>query len=147
MSTIAEHDFIHCAHCGKRFATPQHSNQHRVGGRRVGSARYCTPACRQAAYVARRSRLEGSPEPISALPSGSDGSRQPEIPASVTNDAFADFQREVEEERRQYPSRFSDAGERYACGELGYTAQWEPAAPQHRAEMPDIPEFLRRSFA
>jgi hypothetical protein len=69
--------------------------------------------------------------------------------AFVTDAAghFADIKREVEEERRRYPSRFSDAGERYARGELGYTAQWEPAAPQHWGVLPDIPEFLRRSFA
>jgi hypothetical protein len=48
-------------------------------------------------------------------------------------------------ERQLYPRRFSDAGERYARGELGGGGpQWEPTAS---SETPDIPEFLRRSPA
>jgi hypothetical protein len=48
-------------------------------------------------------------------------------------------------EREQNPWRFSDAGERYARGEQIYISQWEPAAPEHWAETPDIPEFLKRA--
>ena len=44
-----------CAHCGERFTAPAHSGRHRqTSERRIKSARYCSRACRQAAYVARR---------------------------------------------------------------------------------------------
>jgi hypothetical protein len=52
---------------------------------------------------------------------------------------------QVRRERELYPWRFSDAGERYARGVQIFASQWEPATPQHRAEMPDIPDFLRRA--
>jgi hypothetical protein len=44
-----------CANCGARFTAPTHSGRYRqTSERRIKSARYCSPACRQAAYVARR---------------------------------------------------------------------------------------------
>jgi hypothetical protein len=44
-----------CAFCNKRFVAPMHSGRYRQASeRRIKSARYCSPACRQAAYVARR---------------------------------------------------------------------------------------------
>jgi hypothetical protein len=44
-----------CANCGERFTAPAHSGRYRqTSERRIKSARYCSRACRQAAYVARR---------------------------------------------------------------------------------------------
>ena len=51
----------------------------------------------------------------------------------------------VLKERELYPSRFSDAGERYARGACSNGRQREPAASEHRGEMPDIPDFLKRT--
>jgi hypothetical protein len=54
--------------------------------------------------------------------------------------------KDVLQERELYPWRFSDAGERYARGELlGTTRQWETTCSG--ADVPDIPEFLRRDAA
>ena len=44
-----------CANCGARFTAPTHSGRYRqTSERRIKSTRYCSRACRQAAYVARR---------------------------------------------------------------------------------------------
>jgi hypothetical protein len=44
-----------CANCGECFTAPAHSGRYRqTSERRIKSARYCSRACRQAAYVARR---------------------------------------------------------------------------------------------
>jgi hypothetical protein len=49
-----------CAHCGARFTAPAHSGRYRqTSERRIKSARYCSRACRQAAYVARRAIRAG----------------------------------------------------------------------------------------
>ena len=51
-----------CANCGERFTAPAHSGRYRqTSGRRIRSARYCSRACRQAAYVARRAIRVGVP--------------------------------------------------------------------------------------
>jgi hypothetical protein len=44
-----------CANCNEQFVAPMHSGRYqRASEHRIKSARYCSPACRQAAYVARR---------------------------------------------------------------------------------------------
>ena len=51
-----------CAHCGRRFTAPAHSGRYRqTSERRIKSARYCSRACRQAAYIARRAIRAGVP--------------------------------------------------------------------------------------
>jgi hypothetical protein len=51
---------IVCAYCNKRFTAPAHSGRYRqTSARRIKSARYCSRACRQAAYVARRAIRAG----------------------------------------------------------------------------------------
>jgi hypothetical protein len=55
MRTSASNETGVCAHCGRRFTAPTHSGRYRqTSERRIKSARYCSHACRQAAYVARR---------------------------------------------------------------------------------------------
>ena len=53
----------------------------------------------------------------------------------------------VRRERELYPWRFSDAGERYTRGDWSIGRQWEPAAPEHWGEMPNIRAFLKREVA
>jgi hypothetical protein len=60
MSTVAENiHCAHCAHCGNPFATP-----------RIGSARYCSNGCRQAAYRDRRLPSNSACEAVASLSSG-----------------------------------------------------------------------------
>ena len=55
MRTAASNKSVVCANCGARFTAPTHSGRYRqTSARRIKSARYCSRACRQAAYVARR---------------------------------------------------------------------------------------------
>jgi hypothetical protein len=55
MRTAIGKESVVCAHCGRRFTAPAHSGRYRqTSERRIKSARYCSRACRQAAYVARR---------------------------------------------------------------------------------------------
>jgi hypothetical protein len=55
MRTGTTNESVVCANCGARFTAPTHSGRYRqTSERRIKSARYCSPACRQAAYVARR---------------------------------------------------------------------------------------------
>jgi hypothetical protein len=55
MRTAVSNESVVCANCGERFMAPTHSGRYRqTSERRIKSARYCSPACRQAAYVARR---------------------------------------------------------------------------------------------
>jgi hypothetical protein len=93
MHTAVSKGSVVCANCGERFVAPRHSNQHRrTGGRSIESARYCSPACRQAAYVARRAIRAGVPhsgrhKPINGSHKASDGRKQSTLAASVTNAA------------------------------------------------------------
>jgi hypothetical protein len=53
---------MRCANCNKRFAAPTHSGRYQhTSERRIKSARYCSPACRQATYVTRRAARTGIP--------------------------------------------------------------------------------------
>jgi hypothetical protein len=55
MHTAMSNESVVCANCGERFTAPAHSGRYRqTSDRRIKSARYCSRACRQAAYVARR---------------------------------------------------------------------------------------------
>jgi hypothetical protein len=48
--------------CNERFAVPRHSGRYqRTSKRRIKSARYCSPSCRQAVYIARRAIRAGVP--------------------------------------------------------------------------------------
>jgi hypothetical protein len=62
MMRTAMSNKVVCANCGERFTAPAHSGRYRqTSERRIKSARYCTRACRQAAYVARRAIRAGIP--------------------------------------------------------------------------------------
>jgi hypothetical protein len=55
MMRTATSNKVVCANCGERFTAPAHSGRYRqTSERRIKSARYCSRACRQAAYIARR---------------------------------------------------------------------------------------------
>jgi hypothetical protein len=55
MRTAIGKESVVCANCGERLTAPAHSGRYRqTSERRIKSARYCSRACRQAAYVARR---------------------------------------------------------------------------------------------
>ena len=55
-----------CPQCKHRFGLGRRANQHqRAGGRFHEAARFCSPACRQAAYRARRYRnTPSNKEPV-----------------------------------------------------------------------------------
>ena len=62
MRTSTRSESVVCSHCGERFTAPTHSGRYRqTSERRIKSARYCSRACRQAAYVARRAIRAGLP--------------------------------------------------------------------------------------
>jgi hypothetical protein len=55
MRTATSNELVVCGNCGERFTAPAHSGRYRqTSEHRIKSARFCSPACRQAAYVARR---------------------------------------------------------------------------------------------
>jgi hypothetical protein len=65
MRTAVSDESVVCANCGARFTAPTHSGRYRqTSERRIKSARYCSPACRQAAYVARRAARADVPQLI-----------------------------------------------------------------------------------
>jgi hypothetical protein len=62
MMRTAMSNKVVCANCGERFTAPAHSGRYRqTSERRIKSALYCSRACRQAAYVARRAIRAGIP--------------------------------------------------------------------------------------
>jgi len=88
--------------------------------------------------------MDASAEKQSNPRSGGHWNLASDYPCSCPCCRDPEWQR-AEPERRLHSDSDSTAGERYARGELTYASQWEPAAPQHWSEMPDIPEFLRRA--
>jgi hypothetical protein len=53
MSRIESAATIVCHQCGERFTRTGYANQHRGSRRRVKHSRYCSPGCRQRAYLQR----------------------------------------------------------------------------------------------
>src|SRR5262249_54083331 len=73
-----------CPACGDRFARGQHSNQHKSSrGEIVPTSKYCSSACRQAAYRTRRDIRNNIP--VSARPRRPVRRKLRPLPACVTN--------------------------------------------------------------
>jgi hypothetical protein len=73
-----------CPTCGDRFARGQYSNQHKSSrGEIVPTSKYCSSACRQAAYRTRRDIRNNSP--VSARPPRPVRRKLRPLSACVTN--------------------------------------------------------------